>query len=379
MLFAVLAPLGREIDLSELQIGAIISASSITFFLFSNLWGRASDRYGRRRVMLVGLLGYTLGSILFASAFYAGMVGLLAPSAAFVALTLTRMAQSSVMSATPPAATAMIADITTPETRTRGMGIIGAAQNVGAIAGPAVGGLIAIVSLLAPIWFAALLTFIAALLVSWLLVEPTFQRPSADAERLRFLDPRILPFVIMGVTLFVGFAVVQQTLAFRMQDLLALSGAETARTFGFAMMFSAAASLLVQVFIVQRLTLAPITLLRLAMPSLMLSFGLIATATSEIGFICAMTVLGFGLGLAGPGFVAGASVAVGNHEQGAVAGVTSSCPPLGFTIGPLLGTYLYQIDGQLPYLVALGMYLPLTVFTLLTRPSTGIPPELPEV
>ena len=54
VLFAILAPLGREVGLVEVQIGAIISASSLTLFLVSPLWGRASDLWGRRKILLIG-------------------------------------------------------------------------------------------------------------------------------------------------------------------------------------------------------------------------------------------------------------------------------------------------------------------------------------
>ena len=77
-----------------------------------------------------------------------------------------------------------------------------------------------------------------------------------------------------------------------------------------------------------------------------------------------MLILGLGMGLAGPGFMAGASLAVSSQEQGAVAGVAGSCPPLGFTIGPLLGTYLYSIDGVLPYWFAFASYFLLFFITL---------------
>ena len=70
------------------------------------------------------------------------------------------------------------------------------------------------------------------------------------------------------------------------------------------------------------------------------------------------------MGLAGPGFMAGASLAVGPEEQGAVAGVASYCGPLGFTIGPLLGTALYAINPVYPYIFTLMVYLPLLVFVL---------------
>jgi MFS family permease len=373
IVFAVLAPLAREIGLTELQVGGIISASSITFFIASPIWGRISDRWGRRRVMLVGLFGYTAGTLVFASVFQAALAGLLAPLPAFLALTLARMGQASVMSATPPASSAYMADITDVRTRTKGMGAIGAANNVGAVIGPAVGGLLAVFSLLTPLWFAALVTLVAAIAILAALPEPARHVSARPRERLRYTDRRILPFVIVGVVMFMGVAVVQQTLAFRLQDVLELTGQETARAFGTAMMLMAFSSLLAQGLVVQRLDVAPFTLLRIAMPVLLIAFAVISLAESRNVYLGAMAVLGFGMGLAGPGFMAGASLAVSAEEQGSVAGVAGSCGPLGFTIGPLLGTALYQVHGQLPYLITTLIYVPLVIFTFVVkiRPSEG--------
>ena len=66
------------------------------------------------------------------------------------------------------------------------------------------------------------------------------------------------------------------------------------------------------------------------------------------------------MGMAGPGFTAGASLSVEAEEQGAVAGVIASCGPLGFCVGPIFGGMLYQILPQLPYAVAAIMYVVLT-------------------
>jgi MFS family permease len=371
IVFAVLPPLGREIGLAEVQIGAIVSASSITFFIAAPIWGRISDRWGRKRVLLTGLVGYTLGTLIFASGFWLALVGLIPPLAAFAYLTVSRMLQSTVMSATPPAASAYVADITDLRTRTKGMGGIGAANNVGAILGPAVGGLLAGISLLVPLYFAAVLTTAAAIAVCFLLPEPKRHVHPGPRARLRYTDPRILPFVIVGILMFSGFAIVQQTLAFRFQDVLGLTGQETARLFGFAMMFSAAASLIAQGVIVQRMDLPALTLLRIAMPLLIVAFVVMAAFDSRIALFVAMGVLGLGMGLAGPGFMAGASLAVTQGEQGAVAGVAGSCGPMGFTIGPLAGTLLYQVEPHLPYLVTAVIYVPLLVFVWRVRLTRG--------
>jgi MFS family permease len=68
--------------------------------------------------------------------------------------------------------------------------------------------------------------------------------------------------------------------------------------------------------------------------------------------------------------MAGASLAVGPEEQGAVAGVASSCGPLGFTIGPIVGTALYAIEPVYPYIFTLIVYLPLMIFVLWHKDNT---------
>jgi MFS family permease len=80
IVMAILPSLGREIHLGEFAIGAIISASSLVFFISSRIWGRISDRWGRKPVILVGLWGYAAGTLVFAALFAAGMQGLLAGS-----------------------------------------------------------------------------------------------------------------------------------------------------------------------------------------------------------------------------------------------------------------------------------------------------------
>jgi MFS family permease len=349
VLFPVLAPLGREIGLSEIQITTIISASGLIVFLASPIWGRKSDLWGRKRVMLIGIFGVALGTALFTSVLLSGLKGMLTGTALFVALVAARMLHATVM------ANAYMADITDAASRTKGMGAAGAANNLGSILGPAVAGL-AVISLLAPLWIMAAVAFLNALFVWRFLPEPPRHRSPVRPPRLRYTDPRILPFVIVGVLMFTGMGVVQQTMGFRMQDALGLSAADTAQAVGLAMMLSAGCSLLAQAVIVQRLTIAPFTLLRLSMPLLILAFVLMATTTTQISLTLAMGVLGLGMGLAGPGFMAGASLAVPPEEQGSVAGVAGSCGPLGFTIGPLTGGALYQLAPELPYALSAGMY-----------------------
>jgi MFS family permease len=371
VLFPVLAPLGRELGLQDFQITSIISISSLAVFLSSPHWGRLSDRYGRRRVMLIGVFGFSLGTIIFNTVLNLGLSGWLLGTPLFICLIVARVTHASIMSAGMPAATAYMADITDVSNRTKGMGAAGAANNIGSILGPALAGL-AVISMLAPLWTIAVCAFLNGLFILMFLPEsphnPSQHRP---VRRLRYTDPRILPFVIVGVCMFTGFALVQQTIGFRFQDVLGLGPGETAQTFGLAMMCTGAASLFAQLVVVQRLDIKPFTLLRLAMPVLVVAFMLMTFVETQILLTLAMTFLGFGMGLAGPGFMSGASLAVSPAEQGSVAGVAGSCGPLGFTIGPFIGGLMYQYNPTLPYAFAAGMYVILFIamFWLVKRVS----------
>jgi MFS family permease len=342
--------------LTEFQITAIIGASSITVFLASPRWGRLSDRLGRKAVILIGLFGFAFGTFLFNGVIYLGLSAAITGTTLFAALVASRMVHAAVMSATMPAANAFMADITSPENRTKGMGAAGAANNLGSMLGPAVAAL-AVFSLLMPLWVMAALAFLNGLFIWRFLPEPPRHNAPRPGAKMRYRDPRIFPFIIVGVTMFSGMALVQQTMGFRFQDALNLSATETAQAVGLGMMLSAAASLLAQGVVVQRLSLAPFTLLRVAMPLLFLAFATMALTESRWVLTAAMMVQGFGMGLAGPGFMAGASLAVTAEEQGAVAGVAGSCGPLGFAIGPMLGGALYQLQPTLPYAVAAGVYV----------------------
>ena len=356
VLFPLLSPLGREMGLNEIQIATIISMSSLMVFLSPPIWGRVSDSWGRKRVILIGLFGFAAGTAVFNTVLYAGLSGWLVGIPLFITLIVARMMHASIMSASMPASNAYIADITVAAERTKGMGAAGAANNIGSILGPAMVGLAAF-SLLLPLWLMAALALLNGLFVLLLLPEAPREKSTVRTPRMKYSDPRIVPFLIVGVLMFMGFGLVQQTMGFRFQDALGLDAADTAQTFGFAMMGSAVCSLFSQAVIVQRLDVAPFTLLKMALPLLIVAFVIMATSESQFWLTLALAVQGLAMGLAGPGFMAGASLAVSPEEQGAVAGVAGSCGPLGWTIGPMIGGVLYQVEPWLPYAFAAVVYV----------------------
>lgn len=371
LVFAILPSLGRATGLADIQVGLIITCSSLVFALASPVWGRLSERRGRRPVLVIGLTGYATGTLLFALAFEAGLRGWLTGLSLLWALVVARGLQAIIMAASSPAATAYMADVTGAAERTRGMAKIGAAHNVGTILGPALGGLLTAFGLVTPLYLVVIVVFAMAWSVwkrlpesPWILSRPAPAGRFSVLDALRaslaaYVDRRLLDVMVIGVSLFLCFAMVQQTLGFLYQDRFALTPAESAASVGLAMMGAAVTSLLAQAVIVQRLRFTPERLLMLAVPAIGLGSLLLLFAPVQALAALAIAMVGLGLGLGMPAVSSAASLRVGVEEQGAVAGMMSACPALGYIIGPVLGTGLYQLWPLAPYVLVTILVFPL--------------------
>lgn len=364
MTFALLAPLGREVGLGEVQIGLIITCSSLVFTLTSPIWGRGCDRWGRKPVMLLGLFGYAFGLTLFTLVFQFGLKGLLSGMTLYSLAISSRVLMASLMSASPAAASAYIADTTSAEQRVAGMGRLGAARTLGAILGPALSGLFAAIGLLAPLYIAASITLLSSILLAIVLKEPPQTAARSVAKpRLKLFDGRYFPFILVGFVTFFAFSMTSQTIGFYFQDRFVLDGQATAQAVGLGMGFSAVMSFLAQTFLAGRGRLSPTRLMNLGLPVMLLGYGLLPWAGSIAALVTTMGILGLGIGMVSPGYTAGASLAVGPEEQGAVGGLISACPAAGFVVGPMVGSSLYQLQPTLPYYCAGALMLPLILYT----------------
>lgn len=361
LVFALLPLIGRAVGLRELQIGIIITASSAVYAVATRIWGRRSDRLGRKRVILIGLAGYTAGTLLFTSLFWLGFEDMLRGLFLWLALITARCLQSTVMAGTMPAANAYVSDITTAETRTAGIAKLGAANSTGTIIGPAIGGLLAGISLLAPLYFAALVTFSSFVLIAFFLPESPHAGQGAlktPGRALGYKDPRYRHFLLIAAVMFIAFSVVQQTLGFYFQDTLRLPDQQAARQLGFALMLAATLALLAQGILVQRLRWPAWRLIQAGLLAL-IAGSLLLTVGGKAWLLFAGTgFCGLGVGLCYPGCVAAASLCVSADEQGSLAGLTTALPALGSIVGPVLGTGLYELSPHWTYAGNLLLLVP---------------------
>ena len=349
LIFAILPPLGRSVGFDEIQINTIISASAAVFTISSPFWGRVSDRIGRKPVILIGLIGYTVGTLVFAAAFFIGIKGILTGLPLFTLIIFVRCLQSMTMSATNPGSVAYAADNSSRARRTQTIARLSAASSMGMIIGPVFAGFLAIWGLLTPMYAVAALSAAAALMIALKLpakdAHHTYDR-ALPRQKLRVLDPRIRLYLLCSVGVFTGFSGLQQTLGFLLQDSLGLSGTDTARYTGFCLMASAFSTFTMQLTVAQRFSGQPIYLVRAGLFSLVVGALIIAAIRNFTGILVGMAFVGAGLGMAVPAIASAASLAVSAEEQGGAAGLITACPAAGFIVGPILAGVLYKIHPE---------------------------------
>ena len=353
MLFSILPPAAREIGISPFQVSTIFSTSAMIWVFVSPWWGRQSDVWGRRRVILTGLLGYALSMALLATTIEIGRAGLLPALAVYPMLVASRCTFALLGSGTGPASQAYVADRTLPAERAPAVAFLNAAMGLGETIGPGVGSALAPVGLTAPIYVSAALATASAVTVRVFLPEAGAPHPIATARprRLRARDPRVLPFILVGAALQATRATTVITLSLFLQDTLGLSATETVQRAGLGFVVLALASLATQLGIIQRFRPTSRQMLRVGVPLMLVAYALLALGSGFPVVLAALALLGAGAGLVRPGSAAGASVSVETDEQGGVAGLLGGVTVVGNVVGPPLGTALYRFTPVAPYLL----------------------------
>jgi DHA1 family tetracycline resistance protein-like MFS transporter len=350
MIIPILPLYAQGLGAREWQIGLLLASYSFMQFLASPVLGGISDRFGRKPVLLCSLLGSAIGYILMANAHSLFML--------FLARIIAGISGASVGTAS-----AYIADVTPPENRSRRIGLIGAAFGVGFVLGPAIGGLLSLVSVAAPFWFAAVVALANALAVIALLPEPM-----EHADRLQNLESaggvwsgsfgRWLAFLVL--TYFVsiaGFAIVTMIYPQVSNRRFGLSQSQISWIFVLLGLIGA----LIQGGAIGRLAkrFGDYKLAVVGLAVMAASMALMALGTNVPLFLLFTIGLGIGNSLAQPTINAMASKAAHAGAQGRVLGTLQSAGSLGRVCGPAIAGFLLASDrgrppieyGNTPFLI----------------------------
>ena len=361
---------------SEATVGILVAVYSAMQFVFAPILGKLSDRVGRRPVLLVSLIGTSIGFLLmgFAPLMPVGFALFgLAPT--LVWLFVARMIDG-ISGGNISTAQAYIADVTPPEERSKGMGLIGAAFGLGFVFGPLIGGVLSRISPEAPFFFAAAMAAANATALYFLLPESLSAEHRSQARRGGIVE--VLEQsgswqlgAVMATYFFatVAFAMMTTTFALFAAHRFNFDAWHTGLLFGYVGVIGAVIQggllgRLVRIFGDKPLAVTGTAIFAASVFCFPLGHSVTALIIASTGFA-------IGNSLMTPTLNALASKSVSAAWQGRVLGVLASVASLARIIGPVLGGWLLSRDsdasvhyGRTPYwtsaaimLVALGLAL----------------------
>jgi len=366
--------IGREFSFTEIEINTLVSISAAMFIVFTPFWGKLSDRIGRKKVLLIGLSGYVLSNIVFLYSASLGLLGAFTGFSLLMILLISRVINSAIGAASRPASGAYVADVTSEEERSSGMGKFGAANNIGTILGPVlVGSLVGLnifniqieqFGLLTPLIVMSMIMALAALFVYIYLPDNRINSDEKIQDTKIVLDFNLKLLISIGVIVFTAFAIVQSVTAFYIQDRFGYDLGQTAQTTALLLGTMALMSIVSQLTIVQKYKGGPLNLIRFSIPLFILSSVLIIFSPNFLFIYIGMAAMGLGMGLASPGYTSAASLNADKDNQGAAVGLAMVAPGIGFALGPFLSGILYSYSMNMPFIFILPLFL---ILVLLIR------------
>lgn len=362
---------------------ALLSASySLMQFLFAPFWGRLSDRIGRRPVILISVAASCAGHLIFGLSTTIFTI--------FAARILAGFGNANLGTAQ-----AIIADVTTPENRAKGMGLIGAAFGLGFLLGPAIGGFAGQFSPQAPALVAAALAGINFFIAYFLLPETRKEGASSAAHHKRTFSLKTLLTAIsqpnVGTILKISFL---GTFAFSMFEVivgllmerafLPSMGrenpehiAEAAKLTAWFLVAVGITAVVVQGGLIGKLTkrFGERRLFQAGLLLMFLAIGAIPI-TVKTGVYDHMLILAvflaMGTGIYNPSQSSIVSRSAPTDQQGGILGLNQSMSALGRVIGPALSGFFFELNPGLPFFAAAGVLTLAFILSLTVKQPSPI-------
>jgi DHA1 family tetracycline resistance protein-like MFS transporter len=338
--FSILIPLlpyfVKHFGVGDVVVGLLFATFAATQFIGSPIWGNISDRFGRKKVLIVSQIGATLGWTMLAFSPSIGWV--------FVARTIEGLSGGNIS-----VTQAYVADLVEPEKRGRAFSYIGATFSGGLIFGPAVGGfLVDRYGFSAPFLAAAALQLLTLLLTILILPESRSKthetKPAAPAEIAQSLrDRRIAPVLWQKLVYSLGLYGWFSVFALVLGAQLHFGPGDTSRLFS----VFGVVSVILQVFVVGRLTDALGNRLtsNIGFASLILSFASISFVHDLYGAALIVLTFSFGMSHVNATIPALITEAAPENQRGTILGSAASLEALSGVVMPPISTSAFGTYG----------------------------------
>jgi DHA1 family multidrug resistance protein-like MFS transporter len=340
----------EEMGAGGTELGLLTASYAIMRLIFGPIWGSLSDCFGRKPILLIGILGYVITMVWFGLANTLWM------------LFTARILSGILSSATAPTTMAYIGDSSPEDERSGGMGLLGAAGGVGTIVGPAVGGFLATTSLSMPFFIAAGLALLSLILAILFLPE-SHPEGEQTKEKDAIVDLRawwgaiLSPIGTLFILTFIStcglmiFANVFGLYALEKFDF----GPEDV---GMMMMVLGLVSALVQGVLAGPTTKkwGDETIVKVSLLGTVLGYGLMLLANSYLTILLTTAFFALTVALQVPALTSLTSRRA-TVPQGIAMGLSNSFVSLGRIVGPILGGVVLDINLSFPYISGAAVML----------------------
>ncbi len=333
--------------------------------------GALSDKYGRKPILLIALVGTCIGYLLFAYAIVSKNLWLL-----FFARMLPGFTGGNIS-----IITSSIADVSDDESRTRNFGLVGMAFGIGFILGPMIGGLLSDNTIVSwfdhhvPFLFTAGLTLLNIGLVVWRFKETLTERLNTKVSAFKgiqnifksFTNPRLRNIFIIVLLVSIGFTFYTQFFSVLLYEEFDFKEKNIGFLYGYVGIWLAITQGVIVRFLSYRLP--PKKILLYSLPLLALGISLIYVPTEGWMFYLVNPIIAIFYGISSPNLTSLVSAQADKTEQGSILGINQSMNSLGQTITPLVGGYLLVESVYLPIIASAVIIL--IAFMLFTRFRTS--------
>jgi len=341
LVIPVLPTIMNELHLSGSMVGYLVAAFAVTQLIVSPTAGQWVDKYGRKRMIVIGLIIFSFSELLFG---LGKVVEVL-----FVSRLLGGVSAAFIM----PAVTAFIADITTLETRSKAMGYMSAAISTGFIIGPGIGGFLAEFGHRVPFFAAAIVALISAIVSFIFLKEPERHKEAMIKEKTTGLKRIFNPlYFIAFIIIFIaslGLAAFDSLFSLFVDHKFGFTPKDIAIIITGGGIVGAVAQVVLFDYLTKKF--GEIKLIRYAFIFSAI-FVMLTTVVSAYTSILFATIFIFaGFDLMRPAVTSYLSKVAGD-EQGFVSGMNSTFTSFGNVLGPIMGGYLFDINLDYPFYFA---------------------------
>ena len=362
--FVLVPPLARDLGLSEIQTSSIFAISALAWATTSAFWGRTSDKYGRRNIAILGLLGYSISLIALITPLFLAQKNLLNVTFLFPALVLGRLINGLVGSATRPASFAYIADITSKDNRTVKFARLESSFLLGTVAGPLVGGFLFLISNETPFYVFSMLAFIAAIGIYRKLDSVTKKKNTVKKlNKINWYSSTIWPFLAFAAVLSLCQASLLQSIGFYITDLYSdFDNLPTLISMTFALL--SISTIVSQYIFTDAFPMNNFNLLLFGTLLLIFSYFTMAFYQTISVYYLSIIVLGFGFGMTRPALASSLSLAQSPENQGSAAGYLGSVIPIGHMTTPFIAMPIYSINPAYLYYFSSVLCITLIIFII---------------